>query len=113
MKSYHAPGKRSVYCLEFGFFRISWALPNILKGLFQLDHGGERFWQALSVIVILAEVSDSHVPPRKERKMISHGLSIIYQLEEYRWQVYPENSATAEFSIYFSPGQVSVLSSVW
>ena len=83
-----------------------------MKGLFQLDHGGECFWQALRVIVILAEVSDSRVTPRKERKMISHGLSIIYQLEEYRWQVYPENSATAEFSIYFSPGQVSVLSSV-
>lgn len=44
--------------------------------------------------------------------MISHGLSIIYQLEEYRWQVYPADGATAAFSVYFSPGQVSVLSNV-
>lgn len=87
-------------------------LPNILKGLFQLDRGGECFWETLSGIAILAEISYSHVPPRKDRKIISNSLSIIYQLEEYRWQVYPENGATTVFSIYFSPGQVSVLSSV-
>lgn len=63
MKSFHAPGKCSVYCLEFDFFRISRALTNILKVLFQLDRGRERFWETLSGIAILAEVSYSHVPP--------------------------------------------------
>lgn len=83
-----------------------------MKGLFQLDRGGERFWETLSGIAVLAEISYSRVPPRKNRKIISNGLSIIYQLEKYTWQVYPENGATAAFSIYFSPGQVFVLSSV-
>ena len=70
------------------------------------------FWEMLGGVAVLTEVSYSYVPPRKEKKMISHGLGIVYQFEEYRWQVYPENGATAAFSIYFSPGQVSVLSSV-
>lgn len=39
-------------------------------------------------------------------------LSNIYHSEEYRWQVYPENGAASVFAIYFSPRQVSVLSSV-
>lgn len=83
-----------------------------MRGLFQLDRGGERFWETLSGTAIFAEISYSRVPPRKDRRIMSNGLSIVFPLEAYRWQVYPENGATAAFSIYFSPGQVSVLSSV-